>query len=90
LNAQEYRGIPATNVVKHQRIAGFQGNSSNTTNSVAPPPETIMPTGSSQEVGITEGALSVSLAGAANYSIPIIVPKGINGVEPKISLNYNS
>ncbi len=36
------------------------------------------------------GALSVSLTGGAVYSIPIIVPKGINGVEPTISLNYDS
>ncbi|WP_081603521.1 RHS repeat-associated core domain-containing protein [Flavobacterium sp. WG21] len=44
----------------------------------------------STEVGITEGELSVSLSGAANYTIPIVVPPGINGVVPQISLNYNS
>ena len=48
------------------------------------------PTGNSTEVGITEGKLSVSLNGNANYTIPIVVPKGINNVEPQISLNYNS
>jgi RHS repeat-associated protein len=48
------------------------------------------PTGSSTEVGITEGELAVSLSGAANYSIPIKVPSGINGVVPQISLAYNS
>jgi RHS repeat-associated protein len=48
------------------------------------------PTGTSQEVGITEGALSVSLTGAATYSIPIAVPPGINGVAPQISLSYSS
>ncbi|OXG06084.1 RHS repeat-associated protein [Flavobacterium araucananum] len=47
-------------------------------------------TGSSAEVGITDGQLSVSLSGAANYTVPIAVPQGINGVEPKISLTYNS
>ena len=47
-------------------------------------------TGSSIEVGITEGELSVSLAGTATYNIPIAVPPGINGVEPKISLTYSS
>lgn len=46
--------------------------------------------GSSTEVGITAGQLSVSLSGAANYNVPILVPKGINGVEPQISLKYNS
>lgn len=44
----------------------------------------------STEVGITEGQLSVSLSGAANYTIPIAVPPGINGVVPQISLVYNS
>jgi RHS repeat-associated protein len=42
------------------------------------------------EVGNTEGQLSVSLTGAATYSIPIAVPPGINGVVPQISLNYSS
>ncbi|CAM3378803.1 RHS repeat-associated core domain-containing protein [Flavobacterium chungbukense] len=48
------------------------------------------PTGSSTEVGDTGGQLTVSLSGAANYSIPIKVPPGINGVEPRISLVYDS
>jgi RHS repeat-associated protein len=48
------------------------------------------PTGSSSETGITDGELTVSLTGNANYSIPIAIPLGINGVEPKISLDYNS
>ncbi|MDL2141712.1 FG-GAP-like repeat-containing protein [Flavobacterium tructae] len=47
-------------------------------------------TGTSTEVGITDGQLSVSLSGAANYTVPISVPRGINNVEPKISLTYNS
>lgn len=52
--------------------------------------QTTAPTGSSAEVGLTEGQLSVSLNGNANYSIPITVPKGINEVEPVISISYNS
>lgn len=51
---------------------------------------TTTPTGSSTEVGITEGQLSVSLSGAATYNIPIMVPPGINGVVPQVSLAYNS
>jgi RHS repeat-associated protein len=48
------------------------------------------PTGTSQEVGITDGQLSISLSGGATYSIPIAVPPGISGVVPQISLTYNS
>ncbi|WP_130733284.1 RHS repeat-associated core domain-containing protein [Flavobacterium sp. J27] len=42
------------------------------------------------EVGVTEGSLSVSNNGIAMYNIPILIPPGIKGVEPKISLQYNS
>lgn len=48
------------------------------------------PTGSSTEVGITDGELKISLTGNANYAIPIAVPPGIKGVEPNIGLSYNS
>ena len=50
----------------------------------------LTPTGSSNEIGETEGELSVSLTGAANYIIPVIAPPGINGVIPSVSLSYNS
>ncbi|KUJ59290.1 hypothetical protein AR687_23980 [Flavobacteriaceae bacterium CRH] len=48
------------------------------------------PTGNSIEVGVTDGDLLVSLNGNANYTIPIVVPKGINSIEPQITLSYNS
>lgn len=38
----------------------------------------------------TEGFLSVSSTGGANYEVPIEVPPGIKGVQPAISLGYNS
>jgi len=40
--------------------------------------------------GETTGLLSVTPTGAAQYSVPINVPQGINGVVPDISLTYNS
>jgi RHS repeat-associated protein len=48
------------------------------------------PTGISPEIGSTDGSLTVSLSGAAQYSIPFIVPPGIKDVEPQISLEYSS
>ncbi|WP_347066847.1 FG-GAP-like repeat-containing protein [Flavobacterium sp. WV_118_3] len=48
------------------------------------------PTGNSSEAGITEGNLTVSLSGAANYTIPIEVLPGIKGIVPQISLSYDS
>ncbi|MEK6154535.1 FG-GAP-like repeat-containing protein [Flavobacteriaceae bacterium 3-367] len=40
--------------------------------------------------GGTVGDLSVSPTGAAIYTVPIDVPPGLNGVQPEISLNFNS
>lgn len=44
----------------------------------------------SNTVGKTEGNFSIDLMGRANYSMPLEVPPGINGMEPKLSINYNS
>lgn len=40
--------------------------------------------------GKMPGEFSVSPSGSANYSIPIQVPPGVAGLEPKFSLSYNS
>ncbi|MDN5291870.1 MAG: hypothetical protein PWQ06_2109 [Anaerophaga sp.] len=41
-------------------------------------------------VGSIPGNFSVEASGAANYRIPIECPPGINGMEPSLSLVYNS
>jgi hypothetical protein len=40
--------------------------------------------------GKIPSSFAISPSGAATYSIPIQVPPGIGGLEPKISLEYNS
>jgi RHS repeat-associated protein len=41
-------------------------------------------------VGTIGGAFSVSQSGAANYSIPVKLPEGINGMKPALSIDYSS
>lgn len=44
----------------------------------------------SYKVGTTPGALNVSGDGAANYSIPLFSAPGTAGMQPSLSINYNS
>src|SRR3954465_7298047 len=40
--------------------------------------------------GRSPGSFSVSELGAATYSIPIQVPPGVAGIEPRLTIAYNS
>lgn len=40
--------------------------------------------------GATAGSFNVTPSGAATYQIPIMVPKGLGGLEPQVSIAYNS
>ncbi|MEO7100143.1 MAG: RHS repeat-associated core domain-containing protein [Luteolibacter sp.] len=68
-----------------------QGNAVNATPIVAPP-VTIpaLALGTHKPVGALKGSLSVGSDGTAAYAVPIDLPKGAAGMEPKISLNYSS
>jgi RHS repeat-associated protein len=43
-----------------------------------------------QPVGSLKGALTVGGDGSASYSLPIDIPKGTGGMEPKLALAYSS
>lgn len=93
INAQEKElgGTPVKGIIP---ISRTDFNSRAVANRISEQqPQTLTPgtpTGSSTEVGVTQGQLSVSLSGGANYNIPIAVPPGINGIVPQIGLAYNS
>lgn len=44
----------------------------------------------SKAVGAIDGSASVSISGSANYTIPIPLPTGINGMAPKLAIAYDS
>lgn len=95
VSAQRNEGTPVKNITIIKRADNSSETSKTISTSKAVSTARSLttattPTGSSAEVGTTEGQLTVSLNGAANYSVPISVPPGISGVEPQISLDYNS
>ncbi len=61
---------------------------------VSSPPLGVVPPlailGLHQPVGALKGSLTVAGDGSAAYSIPIDIPKGTAGMEPKLSLDYSS
>ena len=59
---------------------------------VASSHDPVNPTGTAPAtaVGHTVGSFAVSNTGSATYSIPIVVPPGISGIQPSLSINYAS
>ena len=41
-------------------------------------------------VGTPKGTFSVTPSGAANFAIDIDMPVGVGGMQPALSINYNS
>ena len=64
------------------------GNGVVTVSSASIPPLTIV--NQHQPVGALKGSMSVGGDGSSSYSVPIDIPKGTGGMEPKLSLNYSS
>lgn len=77
--SDSWSGVKA--VVVNEVISAPPGSTSN---------DPIISAQSDGGVGRTSGRFNVSRAGSANYSIPIQVPAGINGIEPKLAFNYSS
>ncbi|MBL4709914.1 MAG: VCBS repeat-containing protein [Flavobacteriales bacterium] len=61
------------------------GTSANLTNNVS-----LASTPTQTSVGVIQGQFSVNSSGAATYEIPIKVPPGTAGMQPHLSLNYDS
>ncbi|WXG55588.1 MAG: SpvB/TcaC N-terminal domain-containing protein [Candidatus Sedimenticola sp. (ex Thyasira tokunagai)] len=51
---------------------------------------TTLPAAAATVAGFTPGELSVDQSGGAGYTLPIGIPAGVAGMQPELSINYNS
>ncbi|MBG6211058.1 RHS repeat-associated protein [Labrenzia sp. EL_126] len=51
---------------------------------------TTVPSAAQEVPGAVGGSVSVALSGSSQYSIPIKVPSGVAGMEPKLFVSYDS
>ena len=83
-------------------VAGGDGESGSDEEDLGEAEDAILAAGATADAALAEpldptsphgalpGAFQVDSSGAATYSIPIEVPPGLGGVEPKLSLTYSS
>lgn len=92
VNAQQINGIAVPNTIPIKKIETDQAVSKSSLTSLGSQSVSLMaaPTGNSAEAGSTAGEISVSPTGGSLYTIPIAAAPGINGVVPKVYLQYNS
>ncbi len=89
----DYQEVPleSTPITVTERIEnGPSPSSNNEADTSIPPASASSGAGNGSGITETQGFLSVSLTGGANYTIPIMVPPGINGVVPQIAISYDS
>lgn len=81
------QGISTTGLESHELELDTTNRSSDEPLAIAPLPVTEPATESA--VGALDGSFGVSDRGTANYTIPIVVPPGRDGMEPDLSLHYS-
>jgi RHS repeat-associated protein len=78
-------------VTVYYDISGNVVGSYEVNNTPIIPPEEIIPVSStSNKIGSLSGEISISPSGSANYSIPLGVAPGTNGMTPDIGVSYDS
>ncbi len=97
LNSQESHAYTASNYIELKKGFFSEPNTGNTTllkldtegYGVYPPEEGLI-NSNGRVVGTLGGTVDISAMGGLLYSIPLELPSGINGMQPSLSITYNS